>query len=505
MKDRIFKEKKLRVREWRMFEVLPLDVDDMDYDREIEVKDVKPKKRRVRKKLHGKKRVRVEVKSEEKSSVRDLINDENLGPELDTVRIYFDCENFVRIDDFIQATSVRNIKSVYRNPLGEVMGERDFYRNEMRYSSWGKMVVSKEQRKYGKNAKYSHPVLCFEYSVAKWWFYASAVNSGEEPSAMLLLLPCLQAMKVLHIEDYSSVSLKRIGEEFVTRAELRRMDLSLNFKVPLTYTATDYVNLISRCMINRQEASRHADGSISFATDKSPYRVIVYDKELEAKNYYNDTKNCLKFAYFVDKYGIVHPTNDEPGLKEEYFDEAQDKKLFYEKNKDKFKNNLRFEVQFRTKFFQEHNLMTTGEKNIDNVIRLGKFYWVELLSQIDEQLNRRNFEYKESQKEPVAEVLTKIQEDRDNGLWSRTKANNMIGFLQDCYSRTWQEVYKQLGRSLFYNYRKWLLTNYDYDVKVALSDDLPIMRVIETLVCSRQGRMIRDYKLVPAPVETLAI
>ena len=71
------------------------------------------------------------------------------------------------------------------------MGTKEFYRNEMRYSSWGKMVVSKEQRKYGKNAKYSHPVLCFEYSVAKWWFYASAVNSGEEPSAMLLLLPCL--------------------------------------------------------------------------------------------------------------------------------------------------------------------------------------------------------------------------------------------------------------------------------------------------------------------------
>lgn len=149
--------------------------------------------------------------------------------------------------------------------------------------------------------------------------------------------------------------------------------------------------------------------------------------------------------------------------------------------------------------------MTTGEKNIDNVIRLGKFYWVELLSQIDEQLNRRNFEYKESQKEPVAEVLTKLQEDRDNGLHSRTKANNMICFLQDCFSKSWQVVYQEIGRQRFYEHRKWLLANYDYDVKVTLSDNLPIMRVIETLVCSRQGRMIRDYKLVPAPVETLAI
>lgn len=367
------------------------------------------------------------------------------------------------------------------------------------------MNVSKEMRKFGKHGSNAVPVLSFEYSVAKWWNYASGINSGDNPSAELLLLPCIQVMRVMQIENYSSLNFKEIVRQFLTRAELRRMDLSLNFKVPPLYTPTEYVNLISRCMINRQCANRHDDGSISFASESSPYRVIVYDKEKECKHYYSNSKNCMNYIYFEDQWGNVYDRNIDGKCHEVEVNEKAEMKNFYEKNKDKFKGNLRFEVQFRTKFFQEHKLMTMGVENIDNVIRLGKFYWVELLDQIDEQLNRRNFEYKESQKEPVAEVLTKIQEARDNKVYSQCKANNAICFLQDCYSKSWQVVYREIGRQRFYEKRKWLLENFDFDVKVALSDSLPIMRVMESIICSREGRMIRDYKLVPAPIERCVV
>ena len=56
------------------------------------------------------------------------------------------------------------------------------------------MVVSREQKKFGKCGRNGKAdVLCFEFSVAKWWNYASAVNSGEEPTADLILVPCIQA------------------------------------------------------------------------------------------------------------------------------------------------------------------------------------------------------------------------------------------------------------------------------------------------------------------------
>ena len=110
------------------------------------------------------------------------------------------------------------------------------------------MTISKEVKKFGRNGGVNRlNVLSFEYSVAKWWHYASAVNSGDEPSAELLLLPCIQAMKAQHIEDYTNgMTFEKIAKLFVERAELRRFDLSLNFKVPPIYTPTEYVKLISQ-------------------------------------------------------------------------------------------------------------------------------------------------------------------------------------------------------------------------------------------------------------------
>lgn len=560
MKETKYTEKRLRTKVWRLFEVLPLDADDMDWDYDWGFQDPPRRKRKkvktiadldklfenhltysvifftcmklgwghlfvfltkypfhevcnalCRKAERGliskTKKYEEFDKSCKSPDVRELVNGQHLTPELDTVRVYWDCHSFLRLEDFIADSSTRECYSVRRNPLGDISHMKTYYRSEFKCSWWGTMIVSCETKKIGKAGRQgSYRVLCFEFSVAKWWHYASAVNSGEAPCADLILVPCIQAMGYLEIARYSRRTFDELVRDFCENAELRRMDLSLNFKVPMVNTPTDYVQLISNCYVNRQKAHPHADGSISFASEKSPYRVIVYDKEKEAEKFYNDWKSCQRYVYFEDEDGNHYTYCATKNCREIVVDEFVEKKKFYEKNKHLFKNNLRFEVQFRTKFFQEHNLMTQGKNNIDNVIRLGKFVWAELLDQIDQQLGRKNFAYKSEQKDPVSNVLQILSDRRDAKIYSRTKANNMIGFIWDCYSKSWQAVYKELGRSLFYNYRKWCLEELDYDVKICAADnaDYVIPQLREFLV-SRQGQMVQGFRLFPAAPEKLAV
>lgn len=488
-KDKI--ETRVKVRRWKMMEVVEEDDKDDDWSAsngEWEFKEVhKRKKSRRPIKPYSKANV------SEHEDVRSVARVCPASPELDTVRIYFDCSKLIDLDSFIPDTATKTIKSVMRNAVGEVCYDTEFYRTEMSMSWWGKMQVSRELKRFGTNGSDSRPVLSFEFSVAKWWHYASGVNSGEEPRAELVLLPCLQAMKILGIENYSNRPFGYIASEFVKYAEIRRFDLSINFDIPLCYTPTEYIELISHCYINRQKATPEGTGSISYGTDKSPYRVILYDKERETKKYYNTLDKRPPIVY-VDDEGERH-----------VFDFNLERRNFYLKNSHLFKNKMRFEVQFRTKFIKEHNLMANGKENIDNVIRLGAIYWREILDQIDEQLNRCNFQYSESVKEPICKVLSTLEDRRDEGVYSRTKANNMIAFIKDCYRKGWRSVYNEIGRDLFSRSYRWVKTEMDYDVKVTLPEQLPIMRIMDTILMSRQGTMISQYRLNPSPVQVCAV
>ena len=51
--------------------------------------------------------------------------------------------------------------------------------------------------------------------------------------------------------------------------------------------------------MNRQKAKVHEDGSISFATEKSPYRVIVYDKEKGRPSVYITIGNLASIMYIL--------------------------------------------------------------------------------------------------------------------------------------------------------------------------------------------------------------
>lgn len=476
--------KKLRVLKWNLFEVVDLDKDDADFDYEFcEQKDlVKRSRRRI---LQKPRKKPIEVKSE----CLDLVDTRaSLSPELDTVRVYFACENFVNLDQFIPFNAKKAVKTVVRDTDGHVAYCKEFFKPEMRCSWYGKMQVSSEVRHWGKNGKYGTRVLCFEYSVAKWYNYTSGINSGMTPSAELILMPCVQAMKAMRIEVFSSVSFDWIVREFVSTAEIRRFDLSINFQVPEGYTPTEYVNILERCMLNRSYAVREGDGSISFGTAKSPYRAIFYDKEKEQKHYYNQ-KDTDSLMYFEDDNGTKH-----------HIDVNVQKKEFYNLNKDLFHNKLRFEIQFRTKFMQERNLETIGMENIDNVLKIGAMYWREALDQFDEQLGRKNFDTQEANC-VLADVLESLDRLREDGKVSDTIYANRQIFILDCFRKQggWKEVRESLGKEKFYAMRKWVKENLNYDVKVL--NTVPIMRIMPTILLSREGKMVRDFVLQPALVQ----
>ena len=337
---------------------------------------------------------------------------------------------------------------------------------------------------------YSRDVLSFEYSVAKWYNFTNGINSGVEPSAENLLWPCVQAMCAYDLDCYawsSSCTMDTIIDQFYKNAEIRRFDLSMNFRTCSgIYKARDYVNMMSRCRVNRQGAvcedkENAVKGSVSWGTPKSPYRVIVYDKEAEQKRYFSMKDGRKPLIWFEDEKGNKYKTqNSEGTLKEKVYDFDVKRKNFYNANKDKFEGVFRYEVQFNTKFMQENKLMTTGKENIDNVLRIGEVYWRDILNRFDEQIGRTNFE-NTKEREGLAIVLDKLSDMKKNGTISRTVYSNMFTFVTECMYRRWDVVRDEMGKDLFSRKYQWCKKNLNYDVKIECpktEDGLPIMRIM---------------------------
>ena len=88
----------------------------------------------------------------------------------------------------------------------------------------------------------------------------------------------------------------------------------------------EYVNLISRCRVNRQNSKIEDNensvcGSVSWGTEKSPYRVIIYDKEAEQKRYFAMKDGRKPLIWFEDEKGNRFKTQNSDGtLKECVYD-----------------------------------------------------------------------------------------------------------------------------------------------------------------------------------------
>ena len=477
-----------------------------------------------------KKRVSGEVRSHRKElplgdciedkcddSTRALTASLDLMPELDTVRVYFPCANLIDINAFIPYSANKTVYLCDRGVDGSIGKEKTLFRAEFQCSWYGKMQITREKRKYGKNGAQSFDVLSFEYSVAKWYNFTNGINCGVEADAEYMLYPCIQAMKAYNIETFAfsdKTTFELIAREFLETAEIRRFDLSMNFRTNnAMYKARDYINLVSRCRLNRQgskceDKENHVKGSISWGTEKSPYRVIMYDKETEQKRYFAMKDGRRPLHWWEDKYGNRFERQNEEGtLKSVEFDFDRERKKFYNANKDKFEGVYRFEVQFRTKFMQENHLMTTGVKNINNVLRMGEVYWRDILNRFDEQLGRTNFD-NTKEREGLAKVLDRLAEMKQTEVISRTVYNNMFGFVTECMYRTWETVRDEMGKANFSNKYQWCKKNLNYDVKIECprtEDGQPIMRIMPTLLLNHEQQLMQSFRFVPASVYKIAM
>lgn len=477
-----------------------------------------------------KKRVSGEVKSHRKElPLGDCIEDKcddltraltaslDLMPELDTVRVYFPCANLIDINAFIPYSANKTVYLCDRGVDGSIGKEKTLFRAEFQCSWYGKMQITREKRKYGKNGAQSFDVLSFEYSVAKWYNFTNGINCGVEADAEYMLYPCIQAMKAYNIETFAwsdKTTFELIAKEFLETAEIRRFDLSMNFRTNnAMYKARDYINLVARCRLNRQgskceDKENPIKGSISWGTEKSPYRVIMYDKETEQRRYFAMKDGRRPLHWWEDEKGNRYERQNEQGtLKNVEFDFDRERKKFYNANKDKFERVYRYEVQFRTKFMQENHLMTTGVENINNVLRMGEVYWRDILNRFDEQLGRTNFE-NTKEREGLAKALDKLSSLKESEVISRTVYSNMFTFITECMYRTWEVVRDELGKDLFSNKYRTCKKLLNYDVKIECprtEDGQPIMRIMPTLLLNHEQQLMQSFRFVPAPVYKIAM
>ena len=479
-------------------------------------KDVPEKKKRVSGDFQSH-RPKTLIDVVEDNSTRDVTVLPSFSPELDTVRVYFPCENFIDIHSFIPQNANKTVYLCDRGINGEIGREKTVLRAEMQCSWYGKMQITSEYRKYGKNGSKHYEVISFEYSVAKWYNITNGINCGVEPDAEYMLMPCVQAMKAYQIEQYATephADFNYIVKRFFETAEIRRFDLSMNFKVPggSLFKPREYVNLLSRCRVNRQNSKcedkeNSIKGSVSWGTEKSPYRVIVYDKEAEQKRYFSMKDGRKPVFWYEDSYGNRYDDNiPELNLKFKCLDYDAQRKKFYQENSDKFMGVFRYEIQFKTKFMQENHLMTTGIDNINKVLRIGEIYWRDILNQFDQQLGRTNFQ-STKEREGLAKALDKLSALKDGGQISRTVYSNMFTFITECMYRRWDVVRDELGKATFsqkYRDCKKLL-NYDVKIECPKTEEgLPIMRIMPTLFLNHEDQLMRSFRFVPAPVYKIA-
>lgn len=447
-----------------------------------------------------------------------------LIPEIDTIRLQWHCGNLFNIDRFFEGEGLKKILIVERNPLThEITNHWEKIRTDHRKSWFGKMQIIDDRYSWGKSGQNWCRCVSFEFSLAKWRNYSNGFNYGTVPSVGVAFDAVCEAMRVLGAFKYSKFrSVSRMEQHIRDCSTLRRLDLSLNFKVPSNQVVDDWIEWLGRVVVNQQESQPYGNrgnGSARvWSSPASAYRITWYNKEVEQKHYF----------HMVD-YATT-------------LTEQKMRLLFYEQIKEKLKNIFRFEIQFRNKWFKgltapnkeikldekpkskltnkeklrlaimKNGIM--GEDNINKVIDYSVIKWKELLKLFKKQLDYTNFKAGDCSRiqdnSGVEYVLGQITGDIRRGEISPTVGNSMKCFLLDCYTQGWKSVQSTMTKEKWYYERSRILKNYGYDVKCSLPAECPIIAIMQTgedtscitktLCQSKPLRDLSKIKFVPAPV-----
>lgn len=415
-------------------------------------------------------------------------------PEVDTIRLWFYIEGQFDLEGFFR-NECKSCIAAFQVDLdvnGEVKRDEngqpcfncswEKFRADMRCSWWCKMQItvatSCSKSYWGKDYQ---RVLQIEYSVAKWHNVSNGVNRGVAPSRIDILKPVFEALNELHISHYYMHSnvLKTWQYVLLNSCQIRRLDLSYNF---ITEDVQRLISELSICRLNNKEGKPinkdSQTGTVNFGGSRgSLYKAMFYNKEEEQKHFFSQT-------------GIDNSTEQE-----------QNKKVFYKKNKDLFKNVLRFEVQYHSKYFLQHfKAIYRYKKNMDTfnkILNLCRSNYGELLRKFDEQLQQSNIR-PESEYSVYEDCMNKLEDLRSFGGLSDSQCANLKLFVEDCFKLGWKRVRARMSQQTFSVKYCKIKKLTSLDLKCICITQLPIMRIMHG--DSAGFSWLNSYTIKPSPV-----
>ena len=395
-------------------------------------------------------------------------------PEVDTIRFYFTLWNYMDLDLFFSQECKKGVVMLQREvgPDGQYIFDEngkpifttiwEKYRADNAPSWFQKMQITMEHLKSGDVGR---PVLSVEYSVAKWYNITNGVNRGVKPSKLDCLRPIWDALKDMNILSYTRYDEKKFLQIFLSHCQVRRLDLSYNFKCnqPVERILLE----LQICRLNNKVGNaiekNAVNGTVSWGGGRgSLYKAMFYDKQKEQKEF---------FSKFNDNT----------------LETQRNKLKFYHDNKEKFENVLRFEVQYRSKFFLQH--LGANYKDVhtmetfDKILDLCQFNWQKLLRNFDEQCGLVNVR-PESQYSMYEDCMKSLDFAFAMGYISSAKKYNLKGFVEECFKNGWLSMWRYYGKSNFARKYCDIKKYCHFDIKANCLEQLPIMRIME-----REGEM----------------
>lgn len=413
-----------------------------------------------------------------------------LCPELDTIRFYIPAA-IVDLNRFIPETSEKMLYSYeWNNNTKEWAMTWEKYRNDQKNSWWGTMQIGREILPiYRFDKVLEKKVVCgkldyisVEYSVAKWYNVTNGLNNFQPNSWQHVIFPVLSCFKKLCVENYLNWGTFADFVDWVNeKAILRRFDLSKNFKVTGA-SVSETLYFLGRIPFRRQNAKPYEHenlvNTVKWGNAHTDLNVMFYNKAEEQKNYFAK----MDFHY------------------------RNEKQEWYKKNKHLFDNVLRFEMQFKGKFFKNRKLNIMGKAGFEKIIPIGVEEWRKTLTQFNRVMCGGNF--KPSDKVTALERVCALI-DTLPGVSERVKVLRQR-FICDCVKYGWKEVKTRKGSSSFCQLRKWCRDFVNYDVKVQTqeivinadnADYVYNIAHIENFL----SKQIRNLKINAAPAYVVAV
>lgn len=217
---------------------------------------------------------------------------------------------------------------------------------------------------------------------------------------------------------------------------IRRLDMSYNFKV--NAEVNEVMRALATCRINNLDSRLNCGvngnfETVSFGgTGGSSYKVMFYDKYAEQKHFSN----------------LMDYDNSSELLEERH--------LFYKRNLEKLRDVIRFEVQYKSKFFRYHisDYSKKGKRTVEqmeNIIMFSKDYWRKILLQFDEGLKCSNSDI-DKEIDIYSKALFKLECLRNNGGISATVYNNLSSIIHDSFSKGLLFVRSRYSKQSFSRY-----------------------------------------------------